>query len=156
MPKDDDDRGEIKEFLKQVKALNLHKPGQRLFAGSAILQAAGLLALNLLTADCKQLGDELGTMHPGKFTKDIAALEQAYAEMRNRIGELVSAHHVLADRLIAVMPEANQETMHEIFCDTEAKVREIVLLGMRSALEARNLFSDEAEFDRLTRSGIVQ
>jgi hypothetical protein len=155
MPKSDDERGKIDEFLRQAKALTLHKPGQRLYAGSAILQAASLLALNLLAADCKQLGDDLGTMHPGKFTQDIEALQQAYAEMRDKIEDLVGVHHDLVDRLIALMPEGNRDTMHEIFRDTETKVREIVLLGMRSALDARNLFSDEGEFDRLTRSDTV-
>lgn len=156
MTEDEVARRKIDQFLKEAKTLNVIPVAQRLGAGIAILQAAGLTALALLVADCKQLEDQLAAMHPGELTQDIEHLEQRDIEVRDKIIELANAHQELLDKLVALMPPENRETALQMFSDTVRKVSEIVLLGLRSSLVAREIFSDEAEFDKCTRSDIMQ
>lgn len=94
-------------------------------------------------------------MHPGKLKDDTQQLQQRYAEMKDSINELVKAHHNLLDKLTALMPAENRETIREMFTNTESKVREIVLMSLRSALVAREIFNDDAEFDKFINSNVI-
>jgi len=156
MSNEDEAKRKLDEFLRQTKTLTLNSVIQRLGAGSAILQAAGFTALALLVTDCKQLEDQLESMHPGKFTDETQQLQQQYGEIKDRIDEVMQAHIQLLGNLIALMPADNRETIREMFLNTESKVREIVKMGLGSALVARKIFNDETEFDRFIQSNAIQ
>lgn len=76
MSSEDEAKRKVDEFLRQTKTLTLNSVIQRLGAGSAILQSAGFTALALLETDCKQLEDQLESMHPGRFTDETQRLQQ--------------------------------------------------------------------------------
>lgn len=141
--------------MKQAKALTLHPVLQRLTVGVAIIQAAGLTSLAMLATDGKQLGDDLKAMHLDGLAQETREVQEMQSLINTKIDELVMAHRKLADGVVELMPAENREVMRQMLADTETKVREIVLLGLRSALVAREIFSDEAEFDRFMASNAM-
>lgn len=68
---------------------------------------------------------------------------------------MVQAHIQLVGNLIALMPADDRETIRDLSSSTESKVREIVRMGLGSALVARRTCNDEAEFDRFIQSNAI-
>jgi uncharacterized membrane protein len=106
----------------------------------------------MLVADYKQLGDQLRAMQLEGFTEETDQVLEERSDLEIKIKKLVAANKTLVDSFVDVMPPENREVMRQMLVDTETKIREIVLLGLRSALAARELFSDEAELDRFLAS----